>query len=152
MISLFQELSDEITILKIRIKDLEIEHKRLRKMMWANFPKGISAVDYSAERVTSNSSPYPLDEILRRMEEISIKIQPLYDMVEGKEKTIKEMRQAIDEMDGLERKVAFMHMVEGIPLNDIAIELNYSYQYIKELNSKANKSVFTYQEPTKGLL
>lgn len=132
----YKDLAAEVEILKIRIKDLETEHKRLRKMMFANAPKGVGAVDYTKTRVTSSKDPYPLDEIVKRMNEIAEKLEPLYKLMEGKEETIKSMKEQIDKMDGLEQKIAFLKYIEGKSLFEISIKLGYSYDWIKKKSSK----------------
>lgn len=130
----YKDLATEVDILLIRINDLETEHKRLRKMMFVSAPKGVSAVDYSKTRVTSSRDPYPLDEIVKRMDEIADNLDPLYQLMEDKKATLKAIKDKVDGMEGLENKVAYMRFIEGKTLRDIAYELQYSEEWIRKVS------------------
>ena len=131
----YTDLCREIDILDIRITSLEKEREQMRRMMFANAPKGVSAIDYSTERVQSSFSPLPLNEIVERINQIDKALSPLYEIKRIKEQAKMDMEQTISAMEGLDYKVAYLRM-QGLTLIEIADELGYSYNWIKKVSSR----------------
>ena len=49
---------------------------------------------------------------------------------------INEIHSFINNLSGLKEKVEYMKNIEGKRLKEIAIELGYSYQYIRKISAK----------------
>ncbi|GGE47747.1 hypothetical protein GCM10011391_28150 [Pullulanibacillus camelliae] len=137
----YMDLCREIDILDIRISSLEREREHLRRMMFANAPSGASTVDYSKERVSSSYEPFPLNEIVSRINGIDKSLEPLYKVMNEKELAKRQMEEKISEFEGLDYKVAYLRM-QGKSLIEIADELGYSYDWIKKVSSRINKGTF----------
>ncbi|MBU5214938.1 hypothetical protein [Heyndrickxia oleronia] len=135
----YLDLCKEIDILDIRISSLEREREHLRRMMFANAPSGVRTIDYSSERVSSSFSPMPFDEIYSRVKDIDKTLEPLYKIMDEKQDAKRKMEVKISEFEGIDYKVAFMRM-QGKSLIEIADELGYSYDWIRKVSSRLNKS------------
>jgi DNA-directed RNA polymerase specialized sigma24 family protein len=58
------------------------------------------------------------------------------DTIERLTKIKEQIRKNIEKMDGLDKKVAYKRDIEGKSLLEIADELGYSYDYIKNVSSR----------------
>ncbi|EZH67910.1 hypothetical protein DH09_08280 [Bacillaceae bacterium JMAK1] len=141
----YKDLCQEIDILDIRISSLKREREQYRRMMFANAPKGISAIDYAAVRVQTSFSPLPLDEVLFRIDKIDQLLDQLRAIMKDKRFAKEEMENHICKFEGLEYKVYYMR-VQGYSLQEIASELGYSYSWIKKISHQIKKG--TFKEPT----
>ncbi|PTM58362.1 hypothetical protein [Desmospora activa] len=119
MTELYQDVCREIDVLEIRIRDLEMEYK-----FW-----------YKA----CHRGGFPLDTCLGRMKDICDKVEHYSLILEQKEKARKEMEQRIAGFEGLEHRVAYMRDIAGKTLPEIAVELGYSYDWIKKLSARSKR-------------
>lgn len=131
----YKDLCGEISITHERIRDLERELAHWRKLMFANAPKGAGSVDYQQERVTSSRHVPTLDEIMPRMNKVIDLLGAQYEILDSKEKTKRKIEETLNEFEGLEYKVAYMKS-QGKSLKVIAIELGYSYDYMKKVSAR----------------
>jgi hypothetical protein len=136
---MYYDLCGEIDLLHVRIKDLERERKHLLKMMHANAPKMPGAIDYSKEKVQSSFVVVPLNEIVERIKEIDGTVLSLHDLYRDKEQTRKKMEEKLSEYEGIDYKVAYLRM-QGKSLFEISLELDYSYDWIRKVNSRIKKA------------
>lgn len=135
----YSELVAEINMLEARMNDLLTERRFLLKSMNSTAPKGMGAVDYSKDRVQSNFVPYTLDRIVERMNKIDAMIQQLDEQLKAKRETLEKIYKILEQMDGLEYKVAFMRDKLNMKLQEIAEKLDYSHDHIKRISSKIRK-------------
>ncbi|WP_144568617.1 RNA polymerase sigma factor sigma-70 region 4 domain-containing protein [Bacillus pseudomycoides] len=150
MTGIYQDLGEEIEMMKIQLKDLKIEHKYLLKNMEMNAPKFNGVTDYSAERVTGGQVPLALDEIEGRHDRIMEKSQYLQQRIADKQsvmgelrfvmnKVMGELRFVMNKKKGLEQQIVYMRDVLGLTLKEIASETGYSYQHIRRVSSNMKK-------------
>lgn len=134
----YKDLCGEIDVLHSRIDDLERELKHLDKLMWANAPTDISAVDYSREQVTNSKYAPSLADIVSRMNKIRTMIHPLEERLKDKEHTRMKIEETLNEFDGVGYKVEYMR-AQGKSLIEIADELGYSYSWVRQISSRNKK-------------
>ncbi|WP_242224504.1 hypothetical protein [Bacillus cereus group sp. BfR-BA-01380] len=139
MTAFYQNLGEEIEMMKIQLKDLEIEHKYVMKNMEMNAPKFNGVVDYSAERVTGGQVPLTLDEIAGHHDRIIEKAQLLHEQIANKQSVMGELQFVMSKKKGLEQQIVYMRDVLGMTLKQIAHETGYSYQHVRRVSSKMNK-------------
>ncbi|MEW4320349.1 hypothetical protein Q0N71_31030 [Bacillus thuringiensis] len=132
-------MEQEIEVLKIQIRDLEIEHKFLMKNMSMNTPKFISVVDYTKERVQGGQMPFDLSEIYNRHNKIAGKINVLTEMVQEKQKVMNQVKDVMGNMKDLEKRIMYYRDVKGMNLKQIAVLLNYSHSHIRRVSSKMKR-------------
>lgn len=131
----YKDLCTEIEIAKSRIEGLEEQKKILLKLMENNKPKDIAPIDYSGMPHGSKNF-MSFDRIWDSLQHIENMLYIETEILQGMEKTKGKIEGKLSDLQGLQYKVAFMHKLGGKSLQDIAEELGYSYQYIKEVNAK----------------
>ena len=122
----YHDLCKEIDILETRIRNLEREHKFWYSQCWG--VRGRLAV--------------PLDVCLKRMEEICDQVEFYATILDEKEDARKHMEKRISELERIDYKVVYMRDIKGMTLMEIAVELGYSYDWIKRISMR-NKRDYT---------
>lgn len=135
----YNDLLAEIDMLEIRIKDMERERDFLRKSMYANAPKFKGVVDYSKEQTTGGLLPMSLDKIVDRLMKIDYSLEMHYEITKVKKDAKKKIDESLNELEGLEYKVAYLRDVKKMRLHEIASELGYSEDHIRRVSSKVKK-------------
>jgi hypothetical protein len=129
----YQDLQNEIDMHE-NLKDIaERNLKYYSKQMNTGAPHDISAIAPDGQP-HGNYSPITLD---RAWEEIQKWEHAKYleqCEIEYLTKKKKEIENSINQLKGLEQKVAFKRIIEGKPLKVIADELGYSYDWIEKIN------------------
>jgi DNA-directed RNA polymerase specialized sigma subunit len=123
LISTYQDLLIEIDVYESRLEDLQRE-------------------DYALRRIEYNR--IDLETYVNRKHKLNNEAAIIQAILEDKKETQKAILEKLSKLEGLEYKIAYKRFVEGKTLNEIAEELGYSYQYMKEISSR-NK---TYYKPT----
>lgn len=133
-----QRLKRLDTVINQKIKELE----ELRTMSTS-----VGGVDYSKERVqTSPSQDAPFTKIIYRMIDLDEEINREIDNY------VDEKHRIINQIQGLENekyiKLLYLRYVEFKKFEEIAIEMNFTYQYTIELHGYALKD---FEETYKNL-
>ncbi|NBI08227.1 hypothetical protein [Senegalia massiliensis] len=132
----YWELCEDIEIWTYRYESYRAQYKALVKMVNLDGPKHIKGVDYSQPRVSGGGGQIDLAEAIERLQRIESNLflhsEAITKMEEEKEKMEKKLKDLV----GLEYRVIYMRDIEGKKLKDIASELNYSYDYIKEISAR----------------
>ncbi|MBN6887010.1 DNA-directed RNA polymerase specialized sigma24 family protein [Cytobacillus horneckiae] len=87
----------------------------------------------------------PMDNAAERFDKLTDKIEHMEKILEAKVTTKEKIESLMNGYEELPRKIAYLRYVHGRSLKDIAADLNYSYDYVREVMSKMKKSL---QEPT----
>ena len=74
--------------------------------------------------------------MIGELREIEHHLQLHTEALEKMYEAQKEMQENIGQLEGLHKKVIYMRDIEGKKLIDIAQELDYSYDYIREISAK----------------
>ena len=85
----------------------------------------------------------PLNNAAERVDKLSEKIERMEEELELKIKRTEHLQKQLQQYQGLDYKVFYKRYIEGKTLVQVADELGYSYQYIKEIAVKVKM-----QEPT----
>lgn len=136
----YKDLCKEIESLELRISDLEKERKYYTKLMGWNAPKGLNSQSFDNERVTGDRAHMTLDRVIDRLNKIDEQLSVLDEILRVKQDAKRKIEKIMGEFEGLEYKVAYMRDVQGKPLDKIAEELGYSYDWIRKISSRVKKA------------
>jgi SMC interacting uncharacterized protein involved in chromosome segregation len=121
--STYNDLCKEIEILELRASDLEFQMKLARKVCFRGF-------------VTDQYSRIPLDKALNNYDAVKDELNTVDAMLEHKKHTKRQIEQKMSEFDGLEYQVAYRRDVLRHPLDKIADDLGYSYNWIMKVSAR----------------
>lgn len=115
----YRELEDKIIYLENK---LERSKKELKRWVWGDLQK---------VRLTAESESSKLEDRIEVIEyELAHKMNDMYDL--------KEM---ISKFKGLDNKIIQMKYIEGMTLEQIALDLDYSPYYIKRKHAEIRKII-----------
>lgn len=77
-----------------------------------------------------------LDNAASRFDKLSEKIEKLEESLQEKEAAAERIKNQLARYKGIEHKVYYMRYIEGMPLYDIADQLDKSYDYIRTIAAK----------------
>lgn len=124
------------TIINTMIDEINI----IKKMMFQGAPSDINAISYSG-LPSGNFSPMSLDRLTKRIEilknRLDLEKATLKKLMEQKE----EIESKVNKLEGLKHKVARMRFIEGRLLADIADELGYSIDRIKQVSAEISREL-----------
>ncbi len=124
-----KEYLKQIKELDIDIKQRQIECDSLREIV-----RSARNIKYD-ERVQTSRQGYSLEEMILKYVQIEKEIDDMIDrFVNLKHKIITEI-QGLTEVKHID--VLFKRYVQYTPFDQIAIEMNYTYQYVYELHRNA---------------
>ncbi|MDF2546129.1 MAG: hypothetical protein K0R93_1027 [Anaerosolibacter sp.] len=131
----YMDLCNSIDAWKVRLDGYRAELKAVIKLAKLNGPSDIQGVDYSKVG-SSGSAQLPLLEALERIHRIESHILLHEETIAHLEETKRKMEEKVSELRGLDNKVVYMRDFQGKKLKEIADELGYSYDYIREVSAK----------------
>lgn len=99
--------------------------------------QSITGQAYDKVRVQSSLDPDPLATYMARIEEKQVKLSKLMDEYLDMSLIIREQLAGL--LPGLYSDVLYMRYVDGMSLNRISRELNYSYDWIRRIHGRALK-------------
>src|SRR5699024_1463954 len=144
----YKELCNDINFWKARLKSYEIQLETIKKEAKLYGPGDIKAIDYSEPSV-QETPQISFEAALKQMKKIESHILLHQNTIERLEKLKKEIEDNIKELEGIDKKVVYMRDIEGKKLVDIAEELGYSYDYIREISSKNKRPTVSPQTKEK---
>lgn len=136
----YKDLCEEIEIWKERLKTYEIQLKAIVKLAKLDGPSDITAIDYSKPYV-DGTRQIGFEEALEMLHKIESHIFLHKQAIENMERYRKRIKARIKKLEGIDYKVVYMRDIEGKSLVEIAEELGYSHQYIKEISAR-NKTTY----------
>lgn len=136
----YKDLCTEIEIWKERVKAYEAEIKALKKLAKAYGPSDVKGIDYSQPKV-QNTNQIGFEEFITRLQKLENHIFIHLEAIANMEKSREKMEEKIKQLEGIDQQVVFMRDIKGKSLVEIADELGYSYQYIKEISAR-NKTTY----------
>ncbi|WP_127575273.1 hypothetical protein [Paenibacillus barengoltzii] len=121
----YNDITNEIEILELRLIDLEAELKEARKLCFSG-------------QLPSDPLPVhvPLDKALEYYDAVVEKIGETSNRLAAKKLILQKIEANIRDFQGVEYQVAYMRDVEGLPLYKIADKLGYSYDWIRKVSSR----------------
>lgn len=131
----YQDICREIEIWEQFYESYTDQIKALNKLGKTWGPSEIQGIDYSQPQV-QNSTQIGFETFLILLRDIQEKqivcVEALLDL-ENKKNKIDDI---IAQLDSLDKRVVYMREIEGKTLKEIAEELGYSYDYIREVSSR----------------
>lgn len=132
----YYEVCQEIDLLEERLDGLDDEMRLLNRQM-SGRPATKLVASYSG--MPSAQFVARFDIQFQRSIEISEKIAEVKDILNLKNDLKKRMEAKLQQYEGLEYRVAYKRDVERKPLNVIAVELKYSYDYIRKVSGRVKR-------------
>ncbi|MGV8982139.1 hypothetical protein [Clostridium sp.] len=129
------DIQGKIDIHRIRLETYLIEKDYLLKMMMGG-PGEIQPISYEAMPHGQGAQTVTLDRQWDAMSKLVHMIELEEWAIEGLEKQLKEMKLIIDSSDCIDAKVKYLRDVQHMHLQDIAIKLTYTLDYIKEISCR----------------
>lgn len=83
----------------------------------------------------------PMDNAAERFDKLTDKIERMDVLVKKKKEVKSNIEKLMNQYEEKSRKIAYMRFVQGKSLKEIANELNYSYDYVRELFSKMKRAI-----------
>lgn len=124
----YNDLCKEIEILELRASDLEFQMRIAKSICFRGF-------------ITDQRSRIPLDKALTSYDDVKDELLGVVAILEHKQQTKQKIEQKMHEFDGLEYQVAFRRDVLRQPLDKIADDLGYSYNWIMKISSRTSHRV-----------
>lgn len=122
LISTYQDLLREIEIYEKMLESYEREQYAIHRLL------KVPEIDYC--------------RYLELQLALNNKTAIVQSILDDKKETQKEIFEKLNKLEGLEYKIAYKRFIEGKRLYEIADELDYSYDYIKEISSRIYQSHF----------
>lgn len=135
----YKDLCEEIEIWKERVKAYKAEIRALKKLAKVYGPSDIAGIDYSQPKV-QKTCQMGFEEFLIRLQKLENHIYIHEEAIKNMEKCRKNMEERIKRLKGIDYKVVYLRDIEGKSLVEIADELGYSYDYIKEISARNKKT------------
>ena len=135
IIKSYKDLCEEIKIWEERVKAYEVQKKAIWKLAKLDGPQPITGIDYSQPNV-QNTSQIDFFTAIEWINKIDNNIYLHQETIKRLNKSKKKIKKHIDNLEGLDKKVAYMRDVQGKSLIEIANELGYSYDWIKEVSAR----------------
>lgn len=134
----YHDVCQEIELLALRAIDLErdIERKRMELMRGGVRVKLVAS--YSG-MPASNYVSRPFDGVWEEMRQLEMQLSQVLDVLSLKRECKKRMESVMKQCDSLEYKVAYLRDVERKPLYEIADQLGYTYNWIREISARAKR-------------
>lgn len=83
----------------------------------------------------------PMENAAERFDKLTDKIERMQALLKKKTDTRNKIEMLMSDYEELPRRIAYMRFVQGKSLKEIAEELNYSYQYVREVMSRLKKAM-----------
>lgn len=146
IIKSYQDLCYEIEIWKSRVRAYQAEIIALSELASIYGPSDIGGIDYSKPRI-SKTSIIGFEEYLLRLYQIEAHIKVYEAAIETMKKSKEEIEKKIEAMSGIDKQVVYLRDIKGMLLKDIADQLGYSHQYIKEISARNKPTEYIPTEP-----
>jgi DNA-directed RNA polymerase specialized sigma24 family protein len=134
----YMDLCNSIDAWKARLEGYKGELKVLTRLARLDGPSDIKAVNYSEVR-SGGFVQMPFLEALERIQKIKSHILLHEEAIAHLEETKRKMEEKVSQLSGIENQVVYMRDFQKKKLIEIADELGYSYDYIREISAKTRR-------------
>jgi hypothetical protein len=129
----YVDLLKEINILEMRLRDLERDLRGAERAYEGGIVK--LTASYSGMPSGSGTNVQAMDYAEMLLNEIVM----IENTLVRKHATKIEMEQQMGEMQSLERRISFMRDVEQKSLQQIALDLNFSYSWVSKISARTER-------------
>lgn len=133
----FKDLCTEIELVEASIRQYERNKEALQQMSNIGGPSKVKGIDYSQPSVIE-SSPMDFGTYLEHLQKIESHLLLHRERLKRlkREKITRERK--LSSMEGLAYRVAYLREIQGKSLKQISEELDYSYDYIREVSANTH--------------
>lgn len=135
-------------LLQIEVLQAKIEQKRQRAKEYRELALTSGGFDYSKERVQTSNLGGQIENSVIRYIALEQEINEDTDILQAKKDRITDEIHNLDNANHI--KILFKRYVECKSLGQVAQELKYTYQYIREKHGQALKEFEKINFPTKS--
>lgn len=132
----YWELCEDIDIWTYRYESYKAQYSAIKKMGRLDGPKDVVGIDYSQPKVTSSGNQMDILESLEILRKLESHLYLHSEAIEKMREEKENMERKLKDFVGLEYRIIYMRDIEGKKLKDISKELNYSYDYVREISSR----------------
>lgn len=140
IIKSYKDLCREIEIWKTRVEAYKAEIEALNKLAKIYGPSEVKGIDYTKPHI-QETGQLAFEDYLHRLQQLDHHIYLHEEAIKRMTDTKNKIKEKLEELEGLDKRVVYMRDIEGMTLADIAEELGYSEIYIKKISAK-NKRVY----------
>lgn len=124
----YHDLCQQIEILELHEEALSFQLKRARTLCFS----GMLPSDPLPVHVPLDKALVKYDDVMDKLKEIEETLKQMHNVKD-------QMEQRMNQFEGLEYKVAYMRDVQHKPLDTIADELGYSFNWIAKISSRVGR-------------
>ena len=136
----YNDLLNEIDLVKIRMEYINEQRELLVKLMYVNAPQEIQGMAYSDMPKGSGKNAMSLDRIIDGISRLDNITYIENRILQGMQVAANKIDTKIRQLEGIQYKVAYLHQIKGLTLEEVADELKYSHNYIRIVNARAKKN------------
>ncbi len=134
-IKLYKDLITEIG----NLRELERDLRQQKRLLWKEIraPRDINGYDISKD--VSPRAQRPLETVLTEIMEVEYRLKYVCDILKSRERTRKRIGDNLKRLEGVDYQVVYLRDIEGLRLGEIAMELNFSEDWIKRVSARNKK-------------
>lgn len=132
---LYEDIQRDIQYYKEWMRQVEKEWKNIRRMAMSK-PSFHGVVDTSADDVMGGLTRLPLDRAWEREKVLVKRHRDLEHQLKEAERLAKDVSEDLKMYSGTSRRIRYKKIVEGKTLKEIASEMGYSYDWVRELHAR----------------
>ncbi|MDF2591384.1 MAG: hypothetical protein K0S75_850 [Clostridia bacterium] len=121
----------------------EENYNYYKKLLHKDAPHEISSISYDG-LPSGNGNAMSLDRIYMYLQKYESMIEHETWTIENLKKLEKEILAKVMQLDGIDQKVVYLRDIKGMKLQEIADELKYTLDYIKEISKRNKNPLFTH--------
>lgn len=133
----YGDLCNEIEILSIRASSIRAELEIIKRSM-STPPRAKLVATYSG--MPNGSGTLSFERLCSQFFVLQTKLDEVEDVLSLKREACARMELRMADFKGLEYQVVVMRDVQRKPLTEIADELGYSYDWIRKISSKIERT------------
>ncbi|QZY56696.1 hypothetical protein [Crassaminicella profunda] len=131
----YKDLCTDIDVHKCIVQDIEHELIQLKKLLLKG-PQDIKGIDYSREPGSGQVIHISMDRILDRIDRIEKRLEVENGILEQKKVAKKEIGEKLKNLIGLEHKIMYYRVVEGLTVEKVAEKVDRSERQIYRILKK----------------
>lgn len=131
----YSDICKEIQLLELRLKDLKKEYRFYLGFI-SSHPGQMKTSSLQSDKIQSSNPYMPAEEAYRKCMEINELIVQYDELITNKLSTKREIEKGMSDFETLEGKINYYFHVKNMKLYEIADELGYSYNWIRQVKHR----------------
>jgi len=104
----FRDLAKDVESLKVKLYDIDIDNRYLRKNMHMNAPKLHGAIEYDEGRVIGDPIADSLGTWTIKHVQLIFKKEAIEELIDGKVKLLNDVKEVLKNASSLEEKILYL--------------------------------------------